>query len=146
MKIVEGTSPGLKWVLGFRREDFLHDGTVYVTVEKGSIPMGPKGRSYEYSRPFHGTSADAAIRGGRLLVRGPDTFSTRKGRRCSVTGAGREHISADDYTDTAMERSAQAGGVSAFFWVRICPCDGFSSDPKNCALFQRRRRIRCDAR
>ena len=87
--------------------------------------MGPKGRSYEYSRPFHGTSADAAITGGRLLVRGPDTFSTRKGRCCSVAGAGREHISADDHTDTAMERPAQAGGVSAFFWVRICPCGGF---------------------
>ena len=108
--------------------------------------MGPKGRSYEYSQPFHGTSTDAAIRGGRVLVRSPDTFSTRKDRCCSVAGAGREHISADDHTDTAMERPAQAGGVSAFFWVRICPCGGFPPDPKNCALFQRRRRIRCDAR
>ena len=61
--------------------------------------MGLIGRSYEYSRPFHGTSADAAIRGGRLLVRGPDTFSTRKGRCCSVAGAGREQFSADDHAD-----------------------------------------------
>src|SRR5438309_3063097 len=113
---------------------------------KGFYSMGPKGRSYEYSRPFHGTSAHAAIRGGRLLVRSPDTFSPRKSRCRPVAGAGREHISADDHTDTAMERPAQAGGVSAFFWVRICPCDGFASDPKNCGLLQRGRRVRCDAR
>ena len=108
--------------------------------------MGPKGRSYEYSQPLHGTPADAAIRGGRLLVRGPDTFSTRKACCRSIAGAGREHISADDHSDTAMERPAQAGGVSTFFWLRICPCGGFPPDPKNCALFQRRRRIRCHAR
>src|SRR5437667_5003481 len=110
------------------------------------IKLGPKGRSYECSQLPHRISTDATATCGDPLVCRPDTFSTRKGRCCSVAGAGREHISADDHTDTAMERPAQAGGVSTFFWVRICPCGGFSPDPKNCALLQGGRRIRCDAR
>ena len=131
-------------VLNFARE-ILSTGAELTSQVNGSISMGPKGRSYEYRQPFRATASHPTIRGGRALVCGPDTFAPRKSGCRPVAGPWAEHISADDHEDTAMERPAQAGGVSAFFRVPICPCGCFSPDPSNCALRQRGRRIRRDA-